>query len=366
MSSVTPGADDDPRLKILIQEDKAKRPCSVSIKSVYWGQEWARSQPLERFRGQLTSVGRAGTLKRYKIKWVGGDEPEAGAGADLIKKEFDFQIEDGDEGEPAATLLPPRGTRRPRPAAEPEGSENGLSRETTSGSDNDESDLDDDSRPPPATAEAHGVVWTHWRLVGAHCGLARHPHEPALRRPRRARGQVLLPLGRQGRHPAAVLHLQAEDLVPLHHLWRGLPAAPAAGARQSPPVHVPRAAPRSRADWAHHPRASGPPHQPPLSPGLTLPAPASSSSPPTHLILYLLRVPARPTDVSWPRKRSRGCERAHSWPQYTDLMDTEQGRFALSSWIRILSRGSSSAPGVTLDIAVREAMMRKTKSRTEL
>jgi len=160
MSSVTLGADDDPRLKILIQEDKAKRPCSVSIKSVYWGQEWARSQPLERFRGQLTSVGRAGTLKRYKIKWVGGDEPEAGAGADLIKEEFDFQIEDGDEGEPAATLLPPRGTRRPRPAAEPEGSENGLSRETTSGSDNDESDSDDDSRPPPATAEAHGVVWT--------------------------------------------------------------------------------------------------------------------------------------------------------------------------------------------------------------
>jgi hypothetical protein len=48
---------------------------------------------------------------------VGGDEAEAAAGSDLVKEEFDFQVEDGDEGEPAATLLPPRGTWRPQSTA---------------------------------------------------------------------------------------------------------------------------------------------------------------------------------------------------------------------------------------------------------
>jgi hypothetical protein len=105
----------DTRLKILIQEYKAKRPCWVSTRAPYWGPACSSLQPLDRFRGKLESVGRAGTTRGTIFRWVGGDEAEAAAGSDLVKEEFDYQIEDGDEGEPAAKLLPPRGTRRPRP-----------------------------------------------------------------------------------------------------------------------------------------------------------------------------------------------------------------------------------------------------------
>ncbi len=78
---------------------------------------------------------------------------ESSEADDLIKEEYDLQLEDADDGAPAPRLA---GMRRRQPEGEEE------SESDTSGSENeDSSDSEDDTRPPRAEVTAHGLKWSH-------------------------------------------------------------------------------------------------------------------------------------------------------------------------------------------------------------
>jgi len=107
MSNAAPGADDDARCKILRQEFKAERAVKVSILSIYWTAEWAATHGAERVFGKLVGVLGPTAQYRYKFLWSGDGAQEVIAAGDIVKADWDFQIEDGEDGAPAATLLEP-------------------------------------------------------------------------------------------------------------------------------------------------------------------------------------------------------------------------------------------------------------------
>jgi hypothetical protein len=137
------------------------------------------------------------------------------------------------------------------------------------------------------TAEAHGVVWT---LTPEHVSV---DVRPGLRSTGKlVREHVFhTPAGRAVEHEVKYyFHSGAKagtkrngtickQKTSYHCTICGESSAPADRARGQP-VQVPRAVPQRRAGCAHHSRASGPPHQPALSPGPTLGPPRGRHSPP--------------------------------------------------------------------------------------